>query len=335
MTTTDLTARARAGDADAFRDLTEPYRRELHVHCYRMLGSVQDAEDALQETLLAAWRGLAGFGERASVRTWLYRIATNTCLNAIRATRRRPAKAWDVPGVEQPAPTALGSAVWLGPYPDALLAGASDDAVGPEARYEQRESVSLAFVAALQLLPPRRLAVLVLRDVLGFHASEVAEMLGTTVAAVNSALLRARSALERERARTGGGPPPPAGSTQETAVVSRFVRAYEAADLDALVDLFTDDIFLSMPPMPLEYRGPDPVLRFFGLLLAPGRRYRLVLTRANGGPAFGTYLRSPDRTWHASGLFTVGLVGDRIGAMTRFEPTELARFGLPHALPAR
>ncbi|MFC8734504.1 RNA polymerase subunit sigma-70 [Luteimicrobium sp. NPDC057192] len=334
MTTTDLLGRARAGDEQAFRDLTEPYRRELHVHCYRMLGSVQDAEDALQETWVAAWRGLAGFGERSSVRTWLYWIATNTCLNALRAARRRPAKAWEVVGVEQPEPTGLGTVVWLGPYPDALLDAVPDGLVGPEARYERRESVSLAFVAALQLLPPRGLAALVLRDVLGFRASEVAAMLGTSVPSVESALHRARAVLAREHVEPGAGAAPAAGSAGERAVVSRFVEAYEAADLDALVDLFTDDVFLSMPPMPLEYRGLDPVLRFFGLLLAPGRRYRLVETRANGGPAFGTYLRAPDGTARASGLFTATIARDRIGAMTRFEPTELARFGLPAVLPA-
>src|SRR3954453_23374929 len=166
--TADLISRARAGDADAFHALTAPHRRELQVHCYRMLGSFQDAEDALQDTLLAAWQALGGFEGRASLRTWLYRIATNRCLNARRATGRRPAKAWDVPGVVPPEPSGTGEVVWLEPYPDALL--------DPVARYEQTESVSLAFVTALQALPPRQLAVLILRDVLGFHAEEVAAM---------------------------------------------------------------------------------------------------------------------------------------------------------------
>jgi len=167
-------ARAQAGDPEAFRELTDPYRRELQVHCYRMLGSFQDAEDALQDSLLAAWQGLAGFEERASIRTWLYRIATNRCLNALRAGGRRAAKEWDVPGVEPPEPTGFGDVAWIEPIPDTLLDGAFDAPLGPEARYEQTEAISLAFVTALQVLPPRQVAVLIFRDVLGFHASEVA-----------------------------------------------------------------------------------------------------------------------------------------------------------------
>ena len=179
--TTELITRARAGDGEAFRELTEPYRRELRVHCYRMLGSLQDAEDALQDALLAAWQGLEGFEGRASIRSWLYRIATNRCLNARRSASRRPAREWDMPEVEPPEPTRLGELVWLEPYPDALLEGAIDVPLGPEARYEQTEAISLAFVTALQVLPPRQLAVLILRDVLGFHANEVADMLDSTV----------------------------------------------------------------------------------------------------------------------------------------------------------
>ena len=181
MATGDLIARARAGDGDAFRELTEPHRRELQVHCYRMLGSFQDAEDALQDTLLAAWQSLGGFEGRSSLRTWLYRIATNRCLDARRAASRRPAKEWDVPNVQPLEPTRLGEIVWLQPFPDSLLEGAIDVPLGPEARYQQTESISLAFVTALQVLPPRQLAVLVLRDVLGFPAAEVARMLGISV----------------------------------------------------------------------------------------------------------------------------------------------------------
>ena len=198
----ELIARARAGDGEAFRALTEPHRRELQVHCYRMLGSLQDAEDALQDTLLAAWQGLGGFEGRASIRTWLYRIATNRCLDALRSASRRPAKEWDIPGVAPPEPTRLGEVVWLEPYPDALLEDAMGVPLGPEARYEQTESISLAFVTALQLLPPRQLAVLVLRDVLGFHANEVADMLDSTVESVTSALKRACAGLERRRSPT-------------------------------------------------------------------------------------------------------------------------------------
>ena len=200
MVTTDLITRARAGDGDAFRELTEPYRRELHVHCYRMLGSFQDAEDVLQDTLLAAWQGLEGFEGRASVRTWLYRIATNRCLNALRSASRRPAKEWDIPGVEPPEPTRLGEVVWLEPYPDALLEGAVNVPLGPEARYEQTEAISLAFVTALQILPARQRAVLILREVLGYHANEVADMLDSTVESVNSALKRARVSLQQRLA---------------------------------------------------------------------------------------------------------------------------------------
>jgi RNA polymerase sigma-70 factor (ECF subfamily) len=317
VATTDLIARARAGDGEAFRTLTEPHRGELHVHCYRMLGSVQDAEDVLQDTLVAAWQGLAGFGERASIRTWLYRIATNKCLNALRAARRRPAKAWDIPGIEPPPPTRLGEVPWLGPFPDSLVDAPSDAPVGPEARYEQTESISLAFVAALQTLPPRQLAVLILRDVLGFHADEVADMLDTTPASVNSALARARSGLERRRAQAAREAPPAAGSAAEDALVARFVRAYESADLPALLAMLTDDVFLSMPPLPLEYEGHEAVAEFFRLLLVPGRRYSLVPTRANGQPAFGAYVLAPDRTRRATGLFALTLSGERIRAMTR------------------
>jgi len=209
LVTIDLISRARAGDGDAFRALTEPHRRELQVHCYRMLGSFQDAEDALQDTMLAAWQGLAGFEGRASVRTWLYRIATNRCLNARRSATRRPAKEWDVHGVEPPEPSRLGEVVWLEPFPDALLEGAIDVPLGPETRYEQTESISLAFVTALQVLPPRQLAVLILRDVLGFHANEVADMLDSTVESVNSALKRARASLQRRRPPTANRLPPP------------------------------------------------------------------------------------------------------------------------------
>jgi RNA polymerase sigma-70 factor (ECF subfamily) len=181
LVTGDVITRARAGDGEAFRELVEPHRRELQVHCYRILGSFQDAEDAFQDTLLTAWQGLGGFEGRASFRTWLYRIATNRCLNARRSASRRSAKEWDVPKVEPPEPTRIGEVVWLEPYPDALLEGAIDEPLGPEARYEQTESISLAFVTALQALPPRQLAVLILRDVLGYRANEAADMLDVTV----------------------------------------------------------------------------------------------------------------------------------------------------------
>jgi RNA polymerase sigma-70 factor (TIGR02960 family) len=332
----ELIARARAGDSDAFRALTEPHRRELQVHCYRMLGSLQDAEDALQDTLLAAWRGLGGYEGRASIRTWLYRIATNRCLDALRAARRRPAKEWDIPGVEPPEPTRLGEVVWLEPYPDALLEDAMGVPLGPEARYEQTESISLAFVTALQVLPPRQLAVLILRDVLGFHANEVADMLDSSVESANSALKRARASLERGRSTVGDREPPPASdSPAEDAIVASFVRAWESADLDALVALLTDDAFISMPPIPLEYEGRDVVARFCAGLFATGRTFDLVPTRANAQPAFGAYLRTPNGVSQGTGLYVLTLAGDRICAMTRFENGVLPWFGLPRSLPSR
>ena len=332
----DLISRARTGDGDAFRELTEPHRRELQAHCYRMLGSLQDAEDAVQDTLLAAWQGLAGFEERASLRTWLYRIATNRCLNALRTASRRPAREWNIPGVEPPEPTRLGEVAWLEPYPDALLAGAAGSPPGPEARYEQAESISLAFVTALQVLPPRQLAVLILRDVLGFHASEVAGMLDSTVGSVTSALKRARATLERRRPESDGRPPPPApGSFAEDAIVARFTSAYESADLDALVALLTDDVFMSMPPIPFEYAGRDLAASFCASLFAAGRKVDLVPTRANGQPAFGAYVSGPSGVRQATGLITITIEGDRICATSRFESSVLPWFGLPRSLPGR
>jgi RNA polymerase sigma-70 factor (TIGR02960 family) len=331
----DLISRARAGDGEAFRALTEPHRRELQVHCYRMLGSFQDAEDALQDTLVSAWRGLGGFDGRASIRTWLYRIATNRCLSALRSAARRPAREWDVPGVQPPEPTRLGEVVWLEPYPDALLEGAISVPLGPEARYEQTESISLAFVTALQVLPPRQLAVLILRDVLGFHADETAEMLDTSVESVKSALKRARASLQQRRlAVAGREPPPAAGSPAEDAIVAEFVRAWESADIDAVVALLTDDVFMSMPPLPLEYEGLDAVTRFCAILFGAGRRFELIPARANGQPAFGAYLRGPDGIRRGTGLYVLALSGDRICAMIRFENSVLPAFGLPRSLPA-
>jgi RNA polymerase sigma-70 factor (ECF subfamily) len=301
-----------------------------------MLGSFQDAEDALQDTLLSAWRGFGAFEGRASLRTWLYRIATNRCLNMRRSSSRRPAKDWDVPGVQPPEPTRLGEVAWLEPIPDACLEGAMNVPLGPEARYEQTESISLAFVTALQLLPPRQLAVLVLRDVLGFHANEVAEMLGSTTESVNSALKRARASSQRRQpASAGREPPPTAGSPAEEMLVAEFVRAYESADIEALVALLTDDVFMSMPPMPLEYEGRDVVARFCALLFGAGRKYDLVPTRANGQPAFGLYVHAPGGIRHGTGLVVVTLAGDRICAMTRFENSVLPSFGLPRSLPSR
>jgi len=329
-------SRAQAGDGDAFRALTEPHRRELLVHCYRMLGSFQDAEDALQDTLLAAWQNIGRFEGRASIRTWLYRIATNRCLNARRSASRRPAQDWNVPGVEPPEPSRQGEVVWLEPFPDALLEGAIDVPLGPEARYEQTESISLAFVTALQVLPPRQIAVLILRDVLGFHADEVADMLDSTLDSVNSALKRARASLQRQWPPAADRESPPAsGSSDEGAIVTKFISAWESADLDALVALLTDDVFISMPPMPFEYEGRDLVAQFCATIFGAGRRFDLVPTRANGQPAFGAYLRSPDGIRHGTGVYVLTLASDRICAMTRFDNSVLPSFGLPRSLPSR
>ncbi|MFD1148994.1 sigma-70 family RNA polymerase sigma factor [Saccharothrix hoggarensis] len=333
----ELLARARGGDGEAFRGLVEPYRRELHVHCYRILGSVQDAEDLVQETLLAAWRGIGGYEERASVRTWLYRIATNRCLNALRAGSRRPPEhpAYH-PEVPLPEPShRRGEPSWLEPYPEVLLEDVADDVPGPEARHETRESISLAFLAALQQLPPRQRAVLVLRDVLGFRAAEVADILDTTENAVTSALTRARGALSREVPVRESAPLP--DSPRERRIVADFVRAFESGDVDAVIALLTDDAWLTMPPLPLVYQGLDDVRHFLATVaLRPGRRHRLIPTRANGQPAFACYVRDP-RTpiLRAHGVLVLTLTGDRITAVTRFvDNSLLAAFGFPRSLRA-
>jgi len=332
--TNDLITRARARDADAFRELTERHSRELHVHCYRMLGSFQDAEEAVQDTLLAAWQALVGFEGRASLRTWLFRIATNRCLDALRSARRRPTREWVMPGIEPPDPTRLSELVWLEPFPDALLGGASNVPLGPEARYEQTEALSLAFVTALQVLPARQRAALILRDVLGYRAREVADMLDSTVESVNSALKRARARLQdRLRLRGEGDPPPASNSAAERSLVAKFVRAYEAGDVDALVALLTDGVSVSMPPVPLEYQGRHVVARFYASVMRHGWQYELVETRSNGQPAFGAYLRdSTDGIRHGGGLLVLTLSGDRISAITRFDNNVLPWFGLPRSL---
>jgi RNA polymerase sigma-70 factor (TIGR02960 family) len=337
MVTAELLSQARAGDGEAFRQLTAPHRRELQVHCYRMLGSFADAEDVLQETMLAAWQGIGGFTEeRASLRTWLYKIATNRCLNARRAASRRPAREWDMSQFEPPVPTPRAEPVWLQPFPGSLLEGALDVPSGPEARYEQSEAISLAFVTALQLLPPRQVAVLILRDVLGFHAHEVAAMLEATVPSVNSALKRARASLQRQQQPAAGHQPPPAaGSPAEDAIVASFARAWESADLDALVALLTDDVFIAMPPEPFGYEGRELVARYCARQFAAGRRFDLMPARANDQPAFGAYLRGPAGTRHATSFYVLTLAGGQICGMTRFEASVLPWFGLPRSLPSR
>jgi RNA polymerase sigma-70 factor (ECF subfamily) len=335
--TADLISRARAGDASAFRQLTEPHRRELQAHCYRMLGSFQDAEDVLQESLLAAWQAFGTFEGRASLRTWLYKIATHRCLNVMRSARRRAAKEWDVPGVEPVAPTRLGEVPWLEPFPDVILDAAAIDAPpGPEVRYGQSESISLTFMRALQILPHRQVAALILCDVLGFEAREVADMLESTVDSVNSAIKRARANLQDAQRLTRDRERPPApGSPSEGAIAARFARAWESADVDAVVALLTDDVFISMPPIPHEYQGREVAVRFCASIFDAGRRFDLVPTRANGQPAFGAYLRTASGVGEGVGLYVLELRGERICAMTRFEHGVLGWFGLPPSLPGR
>jgi RNA polymerase sigma-70 factor (ECF subfamily) len=332
-----LIERARGGDQDAFAALVEPHRRELQVHCYRILGSVQDAEDALQETLLSAWQGFGGFEGRSSVRTWLYRVATNRCLDALRSQGRKPPEVpMTVRGIEPPEPSRLSEVFWLQPYPDALLDDLTDPAPGPEARFESREATSLAFVAALQLLPPRQRAVLILRDVLGYRAREVAEMLDVTEESVTSALKRARATLAGELEHRMSHPAAPAeNSPEEAALVERFVEAFSTGDVDALVALLTDDAWISMPPLPFQYQGREACHRFFSVThAAGGRRLRFIHTRANGQPALAVYAWDEvGEVWRSPGILVLTLAGDLLSDITHFQPELLAGFGLPRTLP--
>jgi RNA polymerase sigma-70 factor (TIGR02960 family) len=326
-------ARARAGDEDAFRELTDPYRRELQLHVYRIVGSAQDAEDLLQETLLAAWRGLDQFQERASVRAWLYRIATNRSLDALRARRRRPE---DPRMTQMPEPTRWNEPVWLEPYPDVLLEGVPDEAPGPEARYETKESIALAFIVGLQHLPPQQRAVLVLRDVLGFRAAEVAEMLETSAASVNSLLIRARAAFESRLPAAGRERAPLPGSKRERDLVGRFVETVENGDIDGMVALLTEDAWLIMPPLPHAYEGREAIRAFLsGAEERRGAPMRVVATRANSQPAFGCYLAGPGtEAARAFSLLVLTLEGDEISAITWFADSSVfPHFGLPRMLP--
>ena len=346
-----LLARAQAGDGEAFGQLTEPFRRELHVHCYRMLGSAHDAEDVLQETLVAAWRGMSQFEGRSSLRAWLYRIATNQCLNALRDSKaralaaRRGAPA--VPGVQGTGAAGLPSALpepatddeptWLEPYPDELLAGLPDATPGPEARYEARESISLAFVAALQHLPPRQRATLVLRDALGYRAAEAADILGCSLDTVNGSLKRARASLSGLLPGDRLSQAPLPGSATEREVIDQFTSAFERGDVTTLVSMLTDDAWLTMPPWPLGYRGPAAAAGLLTYLVFRGGtlRFRLVPVRANRQQAFACYV-SDDGAPGASGqgMIVPTLAGNRICGVTRFLDNDLlARFGLPASLP--
>jgi RNA polymerase sigma-70 factor (TIGR02960 family) len=334
MTEAAVLTRARAGDEGAFRSLVEPYRRELHLHCYRILGSLQDAEDLLQETLLAAWRGLEKFEGRASMRSWLYRIATNQCLNALRARARRAPELQTDP----PTPTRMADPLWLEPYPDVMLEEIADLAPGPDARYEAKEAVALTFVIGLQQLVPRQRAVLVLRDVLGFQASEVAGMLDTSEASVNSALQRARATIESrtplstealERA-------PLPGSAVELELLGQFADAFEDGDADRIVALLTDEARYTMPPEPGELHGKQAISAYLHrqFSLTIDHSTRLVATRANGQPAFATYVsdtHTPISRFNS--VLVLTLQGNRISGLTRFADTGiLPAFGLPRVL---
>jgi RNA polymerase sigma-70 factor, ECF subfamily len=314
---------ARAGDEGAYRDLVAPYQPELHAHCYRMLGSVHDAEDALQETLLRAWRGLGRFEERASVRSWLYTIATNTSLNQI---ARRPKRVLPIDYGRPTDPHAgpgepVVESVWVEPYPDERL-GLADGVAGPEARYEQRESVELAFIAALQHLPANQRAVLILREVLGFSAKEVAETLDTTVASVNSALQRARASMEQRHPEQSQQATLRAiGDEATRALVTRYVEAWEAGDVDGVVALLTEDACFSMPPLASWFRDREPIREFLaGWPLSGLWRWKHVIpVSANGQPAIACY------AWdEAAGAFlpfsleVLTLRGEQISDVTAF-----------------
>jgi RNA polymerase sigma-70 factor (ECF subfamily) len=286
---------------------------------------------------VSAWRNLGEFGQRSSLRTWLYQIATNRCLSMLRADSRRPRIAPPLPEATLPEPDGPGDAPpWLEPYPDVLLDHLVDQRPGPEARYETTEAISLAFITALQLLPPRQRAALVLRDVLGYHAAEVAQMLGTTQEAVTSALKRARATVDNHLAGTGSSRPARQPDTAaEHRLVARFTGALERADLDALIELLVTDVRLSMPPAMLEYRGIESAQRILAAVsFRPGRTYRVVPTRANGQPAFGLYLADPHASlYRAYCLLVITTAGDHITAITSFSTNVMTRFGLPRTLP--
>lgn len=282
--TDELLSRARAGDGAAFQELIEPYRSTLLLHCYRMLGSLQDAEDLLQETLLAAWNGLSGFQERASLRTWLYRIATNRGLNALRVVDRRVPRSIPQAERELPQPSRRSTVTWLEPYPDTMLDDLHSTDRGPDGQLDSKETISLAFVTATQILPPRQRAVLILRDVLGFSIRDTAKVMEATESAVTNAHTRARAAV------AGAVRADQASDQAERRLADRFAEAFMAGDVDSLVELLTDDATLTMPPLPVEYVGRAAIGNFLQkIAFLDGLRYRLVPTRANGQPAFGMY----------------------------------------------
>ena len=325
---------ARAGDRDAFSALAEPYRPELRVHCYRMLGSLQDAEDLVQETLLRAWRRLDTYQGRAPFRAWLYKIATNACLDALDRRSRRslpPARQPAADPNQAPAPP-ISEPIWLEPFPDEWLGGLLP---GLEARYDTRESITLAFLAALQALPPRQRAVLILRDVLGWRASEAASILDLTVSAVNSALHRARATLARHyhgRSLEAMPSRPPDEATR--VLLERYVRAWETADIDGLIALLTEDVTFPMPPSPAWYQGRVAVRAFISTAILDGDargRWRLLPLHANASPAFAWYRRDDTRRDYAPfAIQVLALDGGLIADVTTFAmPSLFAYFEVP------
>jgi RNA polymerase sigma-70 factor (ECF subfamily) len=315
-----------------FEDRTDPYRRELLAHCYRMLGTVHDAEDLVQETMLRAWRARGQFdGQRASLRTWLYRIATNACLTALAGRSRRPlpsglGPASDDP--EQPLVPAL-DVPWLQPFPDAMLASDRDD---PATALMSRGNLRLAFVAAVQLLPPRQRATLILRDVLDFSAAEVADVLDTTPTAVNSALQRARARLGD--AGTGAGEIAEPTDPSSRALIDRYVTAFESADVAALTRLLTDDAALEMPPVPSWFSGREAYGRFIAHIFAiRGSAWRMIPIAANGQQAVAAYVLGDDGAYHAHTLQVLTVTGSGISRNVTFQDSKLfATFGLPASL---
>jgi RNA polymerase sigma-70 factor, ECF subfamily len=334
----ELLDAAKSGDEDAFGQLVEPHRAALHAHCYRMLGSVHDAEDALQDALLRAWRGLRGLEGRSSLRTWLYRVTTNACLDAL---ARRPKRVLPVDygppaGPGDPPGEPVAELVWLEPYPDAQV-GLEDGYAAPEARYEQREAVELAFIAALQHLPARQRAALVLREVLGFSARETAETLETTVASVNSALQRARKTIdERLPEQSQQATLRSLGDDGVRELVESFVDAFERGDVDAILSLVAEDATFAMPPYPGWYRGREALGDSWLMPGGPPPRLRYVATSANGQPAIGAYQRDPSAEAYVPiALDVLTLEGGRISDVTAFRTPDVFRlFGLPETLAA-
>ena len=333
----EMVGAARAGDREAFAAVVAPHRAELLVHCYRMLGSYDDAEDVLQETLLAGWLGLAGFEGRSSVRTWLYRIATHRCLNYARSASRRPRSA---PALTDraPQPTSDGEVVWLQPIGEMALSGLPDSHPGPEARYEMREAVALAFIRALQLLPSQQRAVLVLRDVLGYSALETADLLDVTVDAANGALKRARATLKAAgpAAADGSGGPGP-GPVEQRGLLDTFVARFTAGDVTGVVDLLADDVWARMPPLTLEYHGRSAVAAFLQVVRPHALSLSsMVPVSCNGQPGWGEYVRDPaTAAEHLTGVLVLDLRGTAISALTRFESGVGVTLGLPRTLAVR